>query len=84
MRAIWEGGPYCHLYVLVLEQQILVALTASRFAQAAELLGALTALLARFPGMLREFVPSTQMLLGGWVGWGARGGWHGVGAAAVG
>lgn len=33
MQAIWQGRIYCHLRVLVAEQQVLQALTASRFAQ---------------------------------------------------
>lgn len=64
MQAIWQGRIYCHLRVLVAEQQVLQALTASRFAQAAEWLSALTALLDRFPQMLHDCVPSTQLLLG--------------------
>ncbi|KAI7844936.1 hypothetical protein COHA_001583 [Chlorella ohadii] len=64
MQAIWQGRIYCHLRVLAAEQQVLQALGASRFAQAAEQLAALTALLDRFPQMLHDCVPATQMLLG--------------------
>ncbi|PRW61370.1 MAU2 chromatid cohesion factor-like protein [Chlorella sorokiniana] len=64
MQAIWQGRIYCHLRVLVAEQQVLQALGASRFAQAAEQLAALTALLDRFPSLLHDCVPATQMLLG--------------------
>lgn len=34
VRAIWEGRTYCHLRVMLAEQQAVVALTSSRFAQA--------------------------------------------------
>ena len=68
VQAIWEGRIFCHLRVLLAEQEVVAALMASRFAQAAELLQGLTALLGRFPSLLAEFVPSTQMLLGGWGG----------------
>jgi hypothetical protein len=68
VQAIWEGRIFCHLRVLLAEQEVVAALVASRFAQAAELLQGLTALLGRFPSLLAEFVPSTQMLLGGWGG----------------
>lgn len=33
MQAIWQGRVYCHLRVLVAEQQVLQALGAARFAQ---------------------------------------------------
>ncbi|KAI3432577.1 hypothetical protein D9Q98_004126 [Chlorella vulgaris] len=64
VQAIWEGRIYCHLRLLLVEQQVLVALAASRFAQAAELLAGLAALLQRFPSLLRDFVPGARMLLG--------------------
>lgn len=43
---------------------MVAALLATRFAEAAELLAALVALLGRFPSLLRDFVPSAHMLLG--------------------
>lgn len=64
VAAIWEGRIFCHLRVLLAEQRVVAALLASRFAEAAGLLGGLTAMLARFPALLREFVPTTQLLLG--------------------
>lgn len=64
VQAIWEGRIFCHLRLLVVEQQVLAALVASRFAQAGELLAELIALLDRFPSLLHDCVPSTQMLLG--------------------
>lgn len=64
VQAIWEGRIYCHLQLLLVEQQVLVALAASRFAQAAELLTGMAALFQRFPSLLRDFVPGLRMLLG--------------------
>ncbi|KAL4452639.1 hypothetical protein ABPG75_008301 [Micractinium tetrahymenae] len=64
VSAIWEGRIYCHLHVLLAEQQVVAALLATRFIVAAELLVALLALLGRFPSLLRDFVPSAHMLLG--------------------
>ncbi|KAL4439010.1 hypothetical protein ABPG77_006947 [Micractinium sp. CCAP 211/92] len=64
VSAIWEGRIFCHLHVLLAEQQVVAALLATRFAEAAELLAALVALLGRFPSLLRDFVPSAHMLLG--------------------
>ena len=61
---IWCGRRYCLLHVLCSEQGVLVALGAARFAQAGEQLGQLTALLGRFPHLLRDCVPGVQMLLG--------------------
>ncbi|KAL4854744.1 RuBisCO large subunit-binding protein subunit alpha [Chlorella vulgaris] len=64
VQAIWEGRIYCHLQLLLVEQQVLVALAASRFAQAADLLAGMAALFQRFPSLLRDFVPGARMLLG--------------------
>ncbi|EFN51525.1 expressed protein [Chlorella variabilis] len=57
VQAIWEGRIFCHLRLLVVEQQVLAALVASRFAQAGELLAELIALLDRFP---RHYAHSVQ------------------------
>ncbi|PSC74019.1 MAU2 chromatid cohesion factor-like protein [Micractinium conductrix] len=64
VAAIWEGRIYCQLSVLCQEQRVLAALQACKLTAAAELLQGLTALLGRFPSLLREAVPMTQMLLG--------------------
>ena len=49
----------------MLEQQALLALVGCDYAAAAETIAGLIAVLRRFPVLLRDFVPTVQMLQGG-------------------
>ena len=55
---------YAHLHMLLLEQHIVRALVSAEFARAADRLLEMTGLHERFPMLMRQFVPHTQLLQG--------------------
>ena len=59
-----DGMLYARLHMLLLEEEGLLAMVASEFARAAAVLAGMMSILDRFPVLLRDFVPSVQMLAG--------------------
>ena len=55
---------YARLHMLLLEEEGLMALVTSEFERAAKVLCTMMSILDRFPVLLRDFVPSVQMLAG--------------------